>query len=99
MDSIGRGPVMFSSTKSGATRSFFDKVISHRSGWILRDRDLLIRRWGNMLWYHLRVYPVYYIFFILSYLWLLSLIRRFNGNFTTNTMKMSDINYHVKELK
>jgi hypothetical protein len=54
MDSMGRGAVIFSSTKSGATRSFFDNVISHRSGWIFRDRDRLIRRWGNMLWHLFR---------------------------------------------
>jgi hypothetical protein len=40
--------VIVSSTKSGAMRSFFDKVISHRSGWIVRDLDRLILRWGNM---------------------------------------------------
>jgi len=49
MDVIGRGTVMVSSTKIGATRSFFDNVTSHRSGWIFRVRDRLIRRWGNML--------------------------------------------------
>ena len=48
MDSIGRGVVRFSSTKSGAIRSFFESVTSRRSGWIFRDRDRLIRLWGKM---------------------------------------------------
>ena len=47
--------MIVSSTKSGAMRSFFDTVISHRSGWIVRDRNRLIRRWGNMFYYHLLV--------------------------------------------
>jgi hypothetical protein len=34
-------------------RSLFVRVVSHRSGWIFRDLDLLIRRWGNIVCYHL----------------------------------------------
>jgi hypothetical protein len=45
--------VIVSSTKSGAMRSFFETVISHRSGWIVRDRNRLIRRWGNMFYSNL----------------------------------------------
>ena len=53
-----------------------------------------------MLWYHLRV-----IFkFLKSVIFMVinsdpTTILRFNGDFTTNTMRISDINYHVKELK
>jgi hypothetical protein len=44
---------MVSSTKSGAIRSVFDKEISLRRGWIFRERDLLIRNWGNVLNCHI----------------------------------------------
>jgi hypothetical protein len=50
---MGRGAVIVSSTKSGAMRSFFETVISRRSGWIFFDRDRLIRLWGNILYYYL----------------------------------------------
>ncbi len=46
---MGRGAAISSSTNRGAIRSFFVRLTSRRSGWIFRDRDLLIRRFGKLL--------------------------------------------------
>lgn len=48
MDSIATGAFAVSSTNRGATRSFLDNVVSHKSGWIVRDLTRLMRRSGNM---------------------------------------------------
>jgi len=99
MDLIGMGAEMFSSTKIGATRSFFDNVTSHRSGWIFRARDRLIRRWGNMLRYQLRLSGYLHFKKNPSYVWLhvvtveLGFSHRYDRNASSN------IRSHLKELK